>query len=81
MFLSKDAFRKCIVDQFKAYPPSEAMINALFNRFRPVRIKENCEGIMQAEDEIDIVDFLLGMNLLSRITQDKKIKSKQTSWL
>jgi hypothetical protein len=68
MFLSRETFKKCIVAQFTAYPPSEAMINALFNRFRPVRIKENCEGITQAEDELDIVDFLLAMNLLSRVT-------------
>jgi hypothetical protein len=43
-----------------------------------VKIKENCEGITTATD-VDIVDFLLALNLLSRITQDKKIKSKTYS--
>lgn len=64
-----------MLDQFVSYPPSETLINALFERFKPVRIKDNCEGITTAS-EVDIVDFLLAMNLLSRITQDKKIKSK-----
>jgi len=38
-----------------------------------VRPKETGEGIELVE-EMDIVDFLLGMNLLSRTTIDKKIK-------
>ena len=42
-------------------------MKSLFNRFKPVKIKENFEGI-QKSDEVEIVDFLLGMNLLSRIT-------------
>jgi len=45
----------------------------LYNRFRAVRPKETGEGIELVE-EMDIVDFLLGMNLLSRTTIDKKIK-------
>lgn len=45
----------------------------MYNRFRAVRPKETGEGIELVE-EMDIVDFLLGMNLLSRTTIDKKIK-------
>ncbi len=73
-----DKFRSCLIDQFTSHPPSETLINSLFERFRPVKIKENCEGITTATD-VDIVDFLLALNLLSRITQDKKIKSKTYS--
>ena len=45
----------------------------MFNRFRPLKIKAGGEGIEQVAD-MDIVDFLLGCNLLSRSTQDRKIK-------
>jgi hypothetical protein len=74
--MSLSAFRSYLLDQFELKPPSENLINAMFRRFRPVRIGDNCEGIQVIEDEIDMIDFLLGMNLLSRITQDKKIKCK-----
>lgn len=64
---------KCLNEQFDAKKPSSHLVQALFDRFRPWRIGQNQEGIEQ-EPEMDIVDFLLGCNLLSRVTQDKKIK-------
>ena len=48
---------------------------ALFNRFRQFKVKENAEGIDLAP-EMDIIDFLLGMNILSRIPVDHKIKRR-----
>ena len=51
------------------------LVSALFERFRPLEVVLNTEGIQQGKD-MDIVDFLLGCNLLSRVTQDKKIKRK-----
>jgi hypothetical protein len=77
-----EAFAGVIRNQFRSpkearerYVPSDTLIKALFDRFRPVKIKDNCEGIM-TETDVDIVDFLLAMNLLSRMEKDKKIKSK-----
>lgn len=35
----------------------------------------NCEGVRREKD-VDIVDFMLAMTLLSRIDKNKKIKSK-----
>jgi hypothetical protein len=43
--MSFEKFRSCLIDQFASHPPCETLINSLFDRFRPVRIKENCEGI------------------------------------
>ena len=64
---------ECLHTQFPDKPPSKHLIQALFNRFKPLKVSRDCEGIFRGE-EMDIVDFLLGCNLLSRVTQDKKIK-------
>ena len=64
--------------ELRAKPPSEALVIAMYNRFRPFKVKE--EGIELLE-EMDIVDFLLAMNLLSRVPQEKKIKCKLQKYL
>jgi len=53
----------------------EPLVLALFGRFRQFKVKEGSEGI-ELSAEMDIIDFLLGINLLSRITIDQKIKCK-----
>ena len=68
-------FRLCINEEFKIRPAPEHLIRALFDRFRPFQIKDNSEGIALGA-EMDIIDFLLAMDLLSRIPVDNKIKSK-----
>ena len=68
-------FRDCINGEFKVRPAPEHLILALFNRFRPFKIKPDGEGI-ELGVEMDIIDFLLAMDLLSRIPVDNKIKSK-----
>ena len=57
---------KQLNEVFPQKPPSKFLIEAMFNRFRPLRIRQGGEGYEQAED-MDIVDFLLGCNLLSRV--------------
>ena len=47
----------------------------MFNRFKPFRI----EGIRDDthivnENQMDVLDFILAMNLLARIVYDKKLK-------
>ena len=64
-----------MAEQFPDKRPSAHLVNALFERFKPLHVKEDEDGIAQGE-QMDIVDFLLGCNLLSRVTQDKKIKRK-----
>lgn len=66
---------ECLAAQFPDKTPSSHLVKALFQRFRPLRVSRDQEGIQQGSD-MDIVDFLLGCNLLSRVTQDKKIKRK-----
>lgn len=62
--------------EFTVKPAPEHLIQALFNRFRPFKIKPEGDGI-ELGVEMDIIDFLLAMDLLSRIPVDNKIKSKQ----
>ena len=71
--ISLEDLKKCLEDKFGSKAPGIDLCEALYNRFRPLKIKAGGEGIEQTED-MDIVDFLLGCNLLSRSTQDKKIK-------
>lgn len=56
-------------------PVPEHLVVSLFNRFRQFKVKENSEGI-ELSPEMDIIDFLLCINLLSRIPVDHKIKCK-----
>ena len=59
--------------EFHKRPTPEHLIQALFNRFRQFRLKDNSEGIELAP-EMDNIDFLLAMDILSRIPMDHKIK-------
>lgn len=54
-------------------PAPEHLIEALFHRFRPFKMLEDK---VDMGAEMDIIDFLLAMDLLSRIDVDLKIKSK-----
>jgi hypothetical protein len=73
--LSFKDFHKCINEEFRVKPVPEPLVLALFGRFRQFKVKEGSEGI-ELSAEMDIIDFLLGINLLSRITIDQKIKCK-----
>lgn len=66
-------FRECLNKEFATKPAPEHLILALFNRFRPFKIKPEGDGI-ELGVEMDIIDFLLAMDLLSRIPVDNKIK-------
>lgn len=68
-------FKECLQAEFRARPVPEHLIVALFNRFRQFKVKDNSEGI-DLSPEMDIIDFLLCINLLSRIPVDHKIKRK-----
>ena len=58
---------ECLHQEFPDKKPSKHLIQALFNRFKPLKVTRDSEGIFRG-DEMDIVDFLLGYNLLSRVT-------------
>ena len=73
--ISKPDLIVCLKEIFDKRPPSMRLIEALFRRFRPLKVGPNGEGIM-SHDEMDIVDLLLSLNLLSRVTKDRKIKRK-----
>lgn len=71
--ISYSIFREILNAEFHKRPIPEHFIQALFNRFRQFKVKENSEGIELAA-EMDNIDFLLAMNILSRIPMDHKIK-------
>ena len=66
-------FKECIQSEFRNVPLPEHFIRAFFDRFRPFKPKENATEIELAA-EMDIVDFLLAVNLLSTIPLDAKVK-------
>jgi len=71
--ISLENLRKCLETTFGSKAPSVELMEALHSRFRPLSVKQGGEGI-ESSGDMDIVDFLLGCNLLARSTQDKKIK-------
>lgn len=71
--MSKALYKKIIAEEFSKKPPSEQLINALFERFRPFKIRKDGEDF-EVVNEIDVVDFMLGLNFLSRNKIEKKIK-------
>lgn len=56
-------------------PPSETLLTALYERFRPFKIDKQGEDFHPV-NEVDVLDLNLGLNLLSRNSLDKKIKRK-----
>lgn len=69
-----EPFTKCLEKVFKNPNPDRLFIEALYHRFKPVRSKEDGANGVVRDEKMDIVDFLLAMNLLSRTVQEKKIK-------
>lgn len=69
-------FRNILHDMFKMQPPKESLILAMYERFKPFKlsdgVRENCHVL--EEKEVDMLDFMLALNLLARITYDKKLK-------
>jgi hypothetical protein len=59
--------------EFRNVPLPEHFFKAFFDRFRPFKPRENATEIELAP-EMDIVDFLLAVNLLSTIPLDAKVK-------
>ena len=65
--ISLQVLTECLNSQFPEKIPSAHLVKALFERFRPLKVGKEQEGFVRG-DEMDIVDFLLGCNLLSRVT-------------
>lgn len=62
-------------EQFSEKPPGQKLLKAIFDRFKPTKIdgyKNNM--VFTCDQNMDVLDFLLAMNLLARIPYDKKLK-------
>ena len=52
-----------------------ALMQAMFDRFKPFRLEGVKEDTQIAnENGMDVLDFILAINLLARIVYDKKLK-------
>lgn len=78
--ISIEDLTDCLDKVFLVKKPSQLLVQALFNRFKPLKVTRDVEGFVRGDD-MDIVDFLLGCDLLSRVKQDAKIKRKLLSSL
>ena len=65
--INKEHLTLHLAEIFHQKPPSEYLIDALYNRFKPLKIGREGQGVEQGE-EMDIIDFLMACNLLSRVT-------------
>ena len=51
------------------------MVQAMYERFKPFRLEGSKEDTHIAiENGMDVLDFILAINLLARIVYDKKLK-------
>lgn len=54
---------------------AESLAMAMFERFKPFKLEGIRDEINIAnETQMDVLDFILAMNLLARIVYDKKLK-------
>jgi hypothetical protein len=54
--------------------PSQNILDGLFSRFRPYKLKENGENQeFYRPSEVNIYDLLIGLNFLSRYSLEKKL--------
>jgi Ca2+-binding EF-hand superfamily protein len=66
-------FNKFLEDNFKDV--ADCLIVAMFERFKPFRLDGVRENInVVNENQMDVLDFIISMNLLARIVYDKKLK-------
>jgi len=66
-------FKKFLDDSFEKVADSLAL--AMFDRFKPFRLDGIRDDIhIVNETQMDVLDFILSMNLLARIVYDKKLK-------
>lgn len=68
-------FQKFLNENFPDNKPAESLVLAMFERFRPFRL----EGIrddtkVAPEKDMEVLDFIIAMNLLARIVYEKKLK-------
>ena len=62
-------------EQFSEKPPGQKLLQAIFDRFKPTKIDGYKNNMLFSSDSnMDLLDFLLAMNLLARIPYDKKLK-------
>ena len=76
-------FKKILDEEFKKAKPADSLVQYMFESnhlsnntigFRKFKFNDNGTDIDRKQD-MDILDFLLAMNLLARIVYDKKLRS------
>lgn len=66
-------FNKILIDEFKNKKPSEALVQAMYERFKRFKFTDNGHDI-DRNQQMDILDFLLAMNFLARLVYEKKMR-------
>lgn len=68
-------FQKFLNENFENSKPAESLVVAMFERFKPFRLDGVREETQVAtENTMDVLDFIIAMNLLARIVYEKKLK-------
>eukprot|EP00347_Sterkiella_histriomuscorum_P003672 403363386 len=66
-------FKKILEEEFRTSKPADNLTQYMFERFRKFKFSENGQELDKKQD-MDILDFLLALNLLARIVYDKKLR-------
>jgi hypothetical protein len=72
--VGQKTYRKIVTEAFKDRPVAESLLAAIFERFKPFKPVKGGEDFELADDAVNVIDLMLGLNLLSRNKLDTKIK-------
>ena len=73
--VQKPMFTKFLNESFKDPEVAPDLINSMYERFKPFRLEgTKDETHVVQEGGMDVLDFILALNLLARIVYDKKLK-------
>ena len=75
MVKNKAILTQFLNETFKDPPVAPDLINAMYERFKPYRLEGEKDDVRVKDVQgIDVLDFIIALNLLARIVYDKKLK-------
>lgn len=60
--------------EFEKNRPDDVLLECMFERFKPLKFDKEGRDLDGGKQEMHVLDFLIAMNLLSRVIYDKKMK-------
>ena len=72
--ISFKEFQRIMFMEFDKNRPDDVLLECMFERFKPLKFDRDGKELESGRQEMHVLDFLIAMNLLSRVVYDKKMK-------